>query len=128
MELHGDGFRVLPPSAVTQDEVHTLRRYEPTVRRILIADDTSIAFRTAYYQRQMKVWAATGAFGVPFLAFPLPRVKIRPGLCAGCGIALADGRTWRCFLCDEALRLALGMRPESPDVMADFPNGSEERR
>ena len=116
MELHGDGFRVHPPSAVTQDEVHTLRRYEPTVRRILIADDTSIAFRTAYYQRQMEVWAATGASGVPFLAFPLPRVKIRPGLCAGCGMGLAAGRTWRCFLCEEARRVAPGLLREAAET------------
>ncbi len=116
MELHGNGFRVHPPSAVTQDEVDSLRRYEARVLRVLIAHDTSIAFRTTYYRRQTAAWAANSAPGVPFLAFSLPRVKIRPGLCAGCGMGLAAGRTWRCFLCEEARRVAPGLLREAAET------------
>lgn len=62
--------------------------------------------RVVAFRAQLDAWIADGRAAVPFLTFP--GVEAGPGRCVSCGDPLDAGRSWRCAVCEAAVRVALG--------------------
>lgn len=67
-----------------------------------------LAGRVTAFRAQIENWITSGGHldVIPLLA--LPAVVPAAGCCISCGATLAPGQTWRCSLCLEAVRVALG--------------------
>ncbi len=64
--------------------------------------------RVAAFRRQIEDWATSGRVGVPVLVLPgAPEPRL--GRCISCGQEIPEG--WRCFVCLQAVYLALGIAP-----------------
>ena len=94
----GDKLRVRPVSAISADELASLRRYKTEVIAVLS--------RAEVFRRQIVEWAAAGRVATPILVLA-DTPPVRLGRCVSCGEPLPPDQEWRCVTCIEAVRLAL---------------------